>query len=129
MYRIPDLLIWYMYRKVELLKFNNCNGIPYILSLSTPPKFIWNVLVFIFQQDKQELPVSSISHEIVAEQKGNSPMDTSSEQGHAFSKLMLPAHVADIDKGDSDNPQLVSEYVNDIYDYLRDLEVSRSIIF
>jgi hypothetical protein len=29
-----------------------------------------------------------------------------------------------IDEGDEDNPQLVTEYVNDIYDYLRFLEVS-----
>ena len=28
----------------------------------------------------------------------------------------------DIDKDDKDNPQLVSEYVNEIYDYMRALE-------
>ena len=35
---------------------------------------------------------------------------------------MIPDNVTDIDKGDSENPQLVSEYVNDIYDYMFDLE-------
>ncbi len=29
-----------------------------------------------------------------------------------------------IDEGDKENPQLVTEYVNDIYEYLRVLEVS-----
>ena len=69
-------------------------------------------------KDQIELQVSRVSHEIVAEQKGNLPM----EHGLAFSKLLLPAHVADVDKEDSDHPHLVSEYVNDIYDYLRHLE-------
>lgn len=51
------------------------------------------------------------------------PMDTSanSQGEHAFSKQLL--HVNDIDKDDTENPQLVAEYVNDIYDYMRELEV------
>ena len=48
-------------------------------------------------------------------------MDTSS-QIQAYSKQLLPDDVSDIDKDDSQNPQLVSEYVNDIYDYMHDLE-------
>lgn len=39
----------------------------------------------------------------------------------AFSTQRLD--IEDIDAQDSDNPQLVSEYVNDIYKYLRELEV------
>lgn len=54
------------------------------------------------------------------------PMDMSSNsQGEeAFSKQLLPLlqNVQDIDKDDRDNPQLVSEYVNDIYEYMRELE-------
>lgn len=38
----------------------------------------------------------------------------------AFSSQLLG--VPDIDVGDGDNPQLVSELVNDIYDYMRELE-------
>jgi len=38
----------------------------------------------------------------------------------AFSKKFL--NVEDIDKDDVENPQLVSVYVNDIYNYMRDLE-------
>ena len=37
------------------------------------------------------------------------------------------AHVTDIDKDDTDNPQLVPEYVNEIYDYMRELECKFSI--
>ena len=39
----------------------------------------------------------------------------------AFSEVLLT--VEDIDEGDSDMPQLCSEYVKDIYGYLRTLEV------
>ena len=49
-------------------------------------------------------------------------MDTSDVGPDAFSKALL--NVQDIDANDKDNPQLVSEYVNDIYDYMRSLEVS-----
>ncbi|ELT97248.1 hypothetical protein CAPTEDRAFT_151793 [Capitella teleta] len=51
------------------------------------------------------------------------PMDISvtSEADEAFSRKML--NVEDIDKDDGDNPQLVSEYVQDIYKYMHSLEV------
>ena len=48
-------------------------------------------------------------------------MDISARED-AFSKAMLKFE--DIDKNDHENPQLVSEYVNDIYEYMRQLEVS-----
>ena len=56
-------------------------------------------------------------------------MDTNSNsQGvEAFSKQMLHLNNNDIDKDDKDNPQLVSEYVIDIYDYMRELEERYSI--
>ena len=41
----------------------------------------------------------------------------------AFSSDQLLG-VEDIDQNDHDNPQLCSVYVNDIYQYLRHLEVS-----
>lgn len=43
----------------------------------------------------------------------------------AFSEALLT--VEDIDEGDSDMPQLCSEYVKDIYVYLRSLEVQQSV--
>ena len=57
------------------------------------------------------------------------PMDTScSSQGdEAFSKQLWKLNVHDIDAEDADNPQLVSDYVNDIYDYMRELECAYPI--
>ncbi|XP_056318816.1 G2/mitotic-specific cyclin-B2 [Danio aesculapii] len=43
----------------------------------------------------------------------------------AFSNSLFP--VEDIDEGDSDMPQLCSEYVKDIYSYLRRLEGQQSV--
>lgn len=48
------------------------------------------------------------------------PMDISEDRADAFSRAMVP--VEDIDANDHDNPQLVSEYVCDIYDYMRQME-------
>ncbi|XP_069137940.1 G2/mitotic-specific cyclin-B-like [Argopecten irradians] len=47
-------------------------------------------------------------------------MDISEDKPEAFSKALLK--VQDIDANDKENPQLVSEYVNDIYNYMRHLE-------
>lgn len=54
-------------------------------------------------------------------------MDISEDKPEAFSKALLK--VEDIDENDKDNPQLVSEYVNDIYLYMKELEVSISILY
>nr|AAC35952.1 cyclin B [Dreissena polymorpha] len=48
------------------------------------------------------------------------PMDTSDAGKDAFSKALL--NVQGIDANGRGNPQLVSEYVNDIYEYMRILE-------
>lgn len=53
------------------------------------------------------------------------PMDISENVPEAFSRVLL--NVQNIDANDKENPQLVSEYVNDIYDYMRDLEVTMLI--
>ena len=63
----------------------------------------------------------------VKELKAKSPAPMEISASEAFShKQMLPA-VTDIDKDDKDNPQLVSEYVNEIYDYMRELERKFSV--
>ncbi|XP_052792281.1 G2/mitotic-specific cyclin-B-like [Mya arenaria] len=51
---------------------------------------------------------------------GPAPMDISDAGPEAFSKALL--NVQDIDANDKENPQLVSEYVNEIYEYMRMLE-------
>lgn len=53
------------------------------------------------------------------------PMEIESESD-AFSRALL-LNVQNIDANDKDNPQLVSEYVNDIYDYMRILETKYPI--
>lgn len=53
------------------------------------------------------------------------PMDISDAGPEAFSKALF--NVQDIDANDKENPQLVSEYVNDIYNYMRVLEVKYPI--
>lgn len=45
----------------------------------------------------------------------------------AFSNSLFP--VEDIDEGDSEMPQLCSEYVKDIYSYLRRLEVHEAFFY
>lgn len=54
---------------------------------------------------------------------GSSPMEAQSE---AFSDALL--QVKDMDEDDADNPMLCSDYVKDIYCYLRDLEVRTSAV-
>lgn len=60
----------------------------------------------------------------VEEPQSPMPMDMSANSmgEEAFSKQLLALNVQDIDKDDHDNPQLVSQYVNDIYEYMRTLE-------
>ncbi|KAM5194842.1 G2/mitotic-specific cyclin-B1 [Mantella aurantiaca] len=53
---------------------------------------------------------------------GASPME---EENEAFSDALL--QVKDVDEEDADNPMLCSDYVKDIYCYLRDLEADRVI--
>ena len=49
------------------------------------------------------------------------------EEPVSFSHFLLPSDVEDIDAGDENNALLATEYVNDIYAYLRSLEVSSLI--
>lgn len=52
------------------------------------------------------------------------PMDVSADGTDAFSKAIFIEQIEDIDAEDFANPQLVSIYVNPIYSYMRQLEVS-----
>lgn len=54
----------------------------------------------------------------------HSPMEVCEVQNEPCINM---ANVFDIDADDEDNPQLVSEYVNDIYAYLRELEKSYNV--
>lgn len=54
-------------------------------------------------------------------------MKEEDELCQTFSDVLCP--IEDIDGGDADIPQLCSEYVKDIYVYLRTLEVGSSICY
>lgn len=47
----------------------------------------------------------------------------------AFSTVILDTAVRDVDAEDFDNPMLCSEYVKEIYTYLRQLEVTLFFFF
>lgn len=57
-----------------------------------------------------------------------SPMETSgcepADLCQAFSDVMLHVAIRDVDANDYDNLMLCSDYVKDIYKYLRQLEAS-----
>ncbi|XP_053313914.1 G2/mitotic-specific cyclin-B1-like [Spea bombifrons] len=53
------------------------------------------------------------------------PMDTDEELSQAFSNALL--QIKDVDEDDADNPMLCSDYVKDIYCYLRNLEEEQAI--
>ncbi|KAF7665059.1 hypothetical protein LDENG_00156110 [Lucifuga dentata] len=59
------------------------------------------------------------------------PMETSScepaDLCQAFSDVLLHNSIKDVDADDQDNPMLCSEYVKDIYKYLRKLEVDQGV--
>lgn len=57
------------------------------------------------------------------------PMDISDHGMGIFSQSALCEQIEDIDADDRDNPQLVSIYVNPIYSYMRQLEVSLFLFF
>lgn len=61
------------------------------------------------------------------------PMETSgcepADLCQAFSDVILDTAIRDVDADDYDNPMLCSEYVKDIYKYLRQLEASYISIF
>ncbi|XP_030598495.1 G2/mitotic-specific cyclin-B1 [Archocentrus centrarchus] len=59
------------------------------------------------------------------------PMETSgcepADLCQAFSDVILNTAIRDVDADDHDNPMLCSEYVKDIYKYLRQLEIEQNI--
>ena len=46
------------------------------------------------------------------------------EVGQVTTALAQQLHIDDIDISDAENPQLCAEYVKEIYEYMRELEVS-----
>ncbi|XP_024918476.1 G2/mitotic-specific cyclin-B1 [Cynoglossus semilaevis] len=72
--------------------------------------------------------------EVKPEPQSPTPMETSgceagdpAELCQAFSDVILNTVIRDVDADDYDNPMLCSEYVKDIYKYLRQLEAEQSV--
>nr|AAK32876.1 cyclin B2 [Rana dybowskii] len=85
-----------------------------VSNVSVKPKAVAVTVIEAPSQAKEASPV---------------PMDVSMKEEEelcqAFSEVLN--HVVDIDAEDGGNPQLCSEYVVDIYNYLREREVQQSI--
>ncbi|XP_047200540.1 G2/mitotic-specific cyclin-B1 isoform X1 [Hippoglossus stenolepis] len=69
--------------------------------------------------------------QVLPEPVSPTPMETSGCEPRdliqAFSDVMLETAVRDVDADDYENPMLCSEYVKDIYKYLRQLEVEQDV--
>ncbi|NP_001290241.1 G2/mitotic-specific cyclin-B1 [Larimichthys crocea] len=69
--------------------------------------------------------------QVLPEPASPTPMETSGCEPaglcQAFSDVILHTAIRDVDADDYDNPMLCSEYVKDIYKYLRQLEVEQNV--
>ncbi|KAJ4926237.1 hypothetical protein JOQ06_008418, partial [Pogonophryne albipinna] len=69
--------------------------------------------------------------QVIPEPASPTPMETSgcapADLCQAFSDVMLHTAVRDVDADDYENPMLCSEYVKEIYKYLRQLEVEQNV--
>lgn len=70
--------------------------------------------------------------QVLPEPASPTPMETSgcapADLCQAFSDVILDTAVRDVDADDYDNPMLCSDYVKDIYKYLRQLEACETIL-
>ncbi|KAM8827871.1 G2/mitotic-specific cyclin-B1 isoform 3-T3 [Spinachia spinachia] len=86
----------------------------------------------VVDQPKPEIVVPAKPEpKVLPDPASPTPMETSgcapADLCQAFSDVMLHAAVRDVDADDYDNPMLCSEYVKDIYKYLRQLEVEQNV--
>uniref|UniRef100_A0A8C5GDT1 Cyclin N-terminal domain-containing protein n=1 Tax=Gouania willdenowi TaxID=441366 RepID=A0A8C5GDT1_GOUWI len=69
--------------------------------------------------------------QVLPEPTSPTPMETSgcepADLCQAFSDVILHTAIRDVDADDYDNPMLCSEYVKDIYKYLRQLEIEQEV--
>ncbi|KAK9532825.1 hypothetical protein VZT92_010192 [Zoarces viviparus] len=88
----------------------------------------------VVEQPKPEIVVPAEPEpevQVLPEPASPTPMETSgcapADLCQAFSDVMLHVAVRDVDADDYDNPMLCSEYVKDIYKYLRQLEIEQNV--
>ncbi|XP_061657978.1 G2/mitotic-specific cyclin-B1 [Syngnathoides biaculeatus] len=79
----------------------------------------------------KDVPVVQAEPELQPEPLSPSPMETSgcepADLCQAFSDVILHSAVRDVDADDYDNPMLCSEYVINIYKYMRQLEAEQNV--
>ena len=107
------------------------NGICLIIWQLNSSLPIVNYILSIFQvldefhftepSTKQSHVPTATVHPLPSSLLGPSPMEVGDSGPEAYSKSRL--NIQNIDANDKENPQLVSDYVNDIYEYMRELEV------
>ncbi|XP_034403418.1 G2/mitotic-specific cyclin-B1 [Cyclopterus lumpus] len=89
------------------------------------------VAVVVVQPKPENVVPAEPEVQVLPEPASPTPMETSgcapADLCQAFSDVMLHAAVRDVDAEDYDNPMLCSEYVKDIYKYLRQLEVEQNV--
>ncbi|XP_078128120.1 G2/mitotic-specific cyclin-B1 [Sander vitreus] len=94
-----------------------------------PAKKTTKVVKAVVPQEKV-VPVKP-EPEVLPEPASPTPMETSgcapADLCQAFSDVILDTAVRDVDADDFDNPMLCSDYVKDIYKYLRQLEVEQNV--
>ncbi|XP_031133390.1 G2/mitotic-specific cyclin-B1 [Sander lucioperca] len=94
-----------------------------------PTKKTTKVIKAVVPQEKV-VPVKP-EPEVLPEPASPTPMETSgcapADLCQAFSDVILDTAVRDVDADDYDNPMLCSDYVKDIYKYLRQLEVEQNV--
>ncbi|XP_019960703.1 G2/mitotic-specific cyclin-B1 [Paralichthys olivaceus] len=107
--------------KTEAAKKTKVTKVEKTVAVVEPPKAPKNVVPVKPEPEVQVLP----------EPVSPTPMETSGceprDLCQAFSDVMLETAVRDVDADDYDNPMLCSEYVKDIYKYLRQLEVEQNV--
>eukprot|EP00064_Thunnus_orientalis_P003880 superscaffoldBa00000336_g3891 len=98
------------------------------------PKVTTKVEKVVVEKPKPEnvVPVKPEPEvQVPPEPASPTPMETSgcepADLCQAFSDVILHTAIRDVDADDYDNPMLCSEYVKDIYKYLRQLEVEQNV--
>ncbi|TKS84177.1 G2/mitotic-specific cyclin-B1 [Collichthys lucidus] len=85
----------------------------------------------VAEQPKVVPVAPEVQVRVLPEPASPTPMETSgcepADLCQAFSDVILHTAIRDVDADDYDNPMLCSEYVKDIYKYLRQLEVEQNV--
>ena len=74
-------------------------------------------------KDETSKAVTARQDVAISQGKERSPEPEEMEVAEMAEALTEQLHINDIDASDADNPQLCAEYVKEIYEYMKELEV------